>query len=80
LTLKISYSVRASYVCQGEKLEGWYGMDKKQEEGAAVGLAIGAGIGLAIGTILGNVALWMPIGAVLGLIFGGGLTVKRKNK
>ena len=55
-------------------------MDKKQEEGAAIGLAIGAGIGLAIGTILGNIVLWMPICAVLGLIFGGGLTVKRKNK
>jgi len=55
-------------------------MDKKQGEGAGIGLAIGAGIGLAIGTVFGNIALWMPIGAVLGLIFGGGLTVKRKNK
>ena len=55
-------------------------MDKKQEESAAVGLAIGAGFGLLIGTMTGNIGVWMAIGAVLGLIFGGGLTVKRKNK
>jgi hypothetical protein len=45
-----------------------------------IGLAIGAGIGLAIGTILGNIALWMPIGAALGLIFGGGLILQDKSR
>jgi uncharacterized membrane protein YoaK (UPF0700 family) len=55
-------------------------MDRKQEESAAIGLAIGAGIGLAIGTIFGNIAFWMPIGAVLGLIFGGMLTRQDKSR
>ena len=54
-------------------------MDSKDVSGAGIGLAIGAGIGLTIGTILGNVALWMPIGAVFGLIFGGGLTLQDKS-
>ena len=38
-------------------------MDKKQEEGAAIGLAIGAGFGLLIGTMTGTYAsykrVWM---------------------
>ena len=55
-------------------------MNTKQESGAGIGLAIGSGIGLAIGTVFGNIALWMPIGAALGLIFGGGLTGKGKAK
>jgi hypothetical protein len=46
-------------------------MDKKDESNAAIGLAIGAGVGITIGTLTGNIAVWMPIGAVLGLIFGG---------
>jgi hypothetical protein len=46
-------------------------MDKQDASNAGIGLAIGAGFGLAIGTVTGNIALWMPIGAVLGLIFGG---------
>ena len=55
-------------------------MNSKDASGAGVGLAIGAGIGLTIGTLLGNIALWMPIGAVLGLIFGGGLTRQDKSR
>ena len=46
-------------------------MDSKDASNAGIGLAIGAGFGLTIGTITGNSAVWMPIGAVLGLIFGG---------
>ena len=46
-------------------------MDSKDESNAGVGLAIGAGLGLAFGIITGNIHLWMPIFAVLGLIFGG---------
>ena len=53
-------------------------MDSRDEQGAGIGLALGAGFGLTIGIITGNIALWMPIGAALGLIFGGGLT--RQNK
>jgi hypothetical protein len=46
-------------------------MDKKDTSNAGIGLAIGAGVGITIGTIMGNLHVWMPIGAVLGLIFGG---------
>lgn len=46
-------------------------MDSQDMSNAGIGLAIGAGLGLAIGMITGNIPLWMPILAVLGLIFGG---------
>ena len=55
-------------------------MDSKDASGAGIGLAIGSGIGLAIGTIIGNIHVWMPIGAALGLIFGGGLTLQYKSR
>ena len=55
-------------------------MNSKNTSGAGIGLAIGAGIGLALGTIYGNIHLWMPIGAALGLIFGGGLTLQDKSR
>jgi hypothetical protein len=32
------------------------------------GIAIGAGIGTAIGVALGQVAVWLPIGAAIGLV------------
>lgn len=55
-------------------------MDSKDESNAGIGLAIGAGFGLTIGTITGNIAVWMPICAVLGLIFGAGLTRQDKRR
>jgi hypothetical protein len=55
-------------------------MNSKDVSGAGVGLAIGAGIGLTLGTLLGNITLWMSIGAVLGLIFGGGLILQDKSR
>ena len=55
-------------------------MNSKDESGAGIGLAIGAGLGLALGTLFGNIALWMPIGSILGLIFGGGLTLQDKSR
>ena len=56
-------------------------MNSKDASNAGIGLAIGAGFGLAIGTITGNIALWLPIGTILGLIFGGTWTnVSRQAK
>jgi len=55
-------------------------MDSKDASGAGIGLALGAGFGLIYGTMTGNIALWMPIGAALGLIFGGGLIRQDKNR
>jgi uncharacterized membrane protein YoaK (UPF0700 family) len=62
---------------------GYVKMDSKDAYtslNAGIGLAIGAGFGLAIGTITGNIAVWMPICAVLGLIFGAGLTRQDKRR
>jgi hypothetical protein len=59
---------------------GYVKMDSKDASNAGIGLAIGAGFGLAIGTITGNIGLWMSIGAVLGLVFGAGLTRQDKRR
>lgn len=47
---------------------------------AGYGLAVGLMLGVAIGVCLDNIALWMPLGLLVGITIDCGLKGKKDNK
>lgn len=54
----------------------------KKDDNASVGLGIcfGSGMGIVLGAILGNVALWLSVGAAVGVVLGSSYDLIKKKK
>lgn len=53
-------------------------MERLKMPGACIGL--GAAVGIVVGALLDNVALWLCIGAGLGVVLSGILVLSKGNK